>query len=65
MSQEANKSAKMAKAADKPHNPFFKLKELHMVMSWKFMGQTVCAICKSPLDQPAVEYVQFCSEFPT
>ena len=46
----------MAKAA-KPHAPFFKLKELHMVMSWKFMGQTVCAICKSPLDQPAVEYV--------
>ena len=42
------------------HNPFFKLKEIHMVMSWKFMGQTVCAICKAPLDQPAVEYV--CSQ---
>ena len=42
----------------KPTTPFFKLKELHMVMSWKFMGQTVCAICKAPLDQPAVEYVR-------
>ena len=54
----ATKPSKPKSKSKKPIDPnerFFTCKEVKLVVTWKYVGQTKCACCKEDLDKPAIE----------